>query len=475
MASIYWHDYETTGTDPAWDRPLQFAGLRTDEDLNVVGEPLVIYCKPPRDRLPHPIACLITGITPQQAEREGVAEPDFIARVHQELSQPGTCGAGYNSLRFDDEVTRHALYRNFFDPYEREWRNGNSRWDIIDMLRLTRALRPEGIQWPDHEDGGPSFRLEDLTAANGLAHQQAHDALSDVEATIALARLVRDRQPRLYRYVYETRFKHRVAALVDPIGRRPFLHVSGRLPRENGYTALMIPLCQHPTNRNSVICFNLMGNPRVLLEQDAETIRQGVFTRAEDLEEGDERIPIKAVQLNRCPVVATPKLLDGQAATRLGIDVTRCEKNWRLLKEADIGAKLASVFEGSAAWSQGPKDVEADLYGGFLPDADKPLLAAVRAASNGELATGSFPFSDRRYRELLLRYKGRYHPEALTEDEQHHWQEYRERAINEPGPGRLGLEEYFAELDQLEETRASDRDLRIIAALRAWGDELVAL
>ncbi|MGH8474260.1 MAG: exonuclease domain-containing protein, partial [Methylococcales bacterium] len=127
--TLYWHDYETFGTDPAWDRPAQFAGLRTGEDLEIIAEPLVLYCKPADDMLPNPEACLITGITPQLASRKGLPEADFIAAIHEQLAQPATCGAGYNSLRFDDEVTRNCLYRNFYDPYAREWQHGNSRWD----------------------------------------------------------------------------------------------------------------------------------------------------------------------------------------------------------------------------------------------------------------------------------------------------------------------------------------------------------
>ncbi|MBT3411535.1 MAG: exodeoxyribonuclease I, partial [Halieaceae bacterium] len=203
--TFYWHDYETFGADPSRDRPVQFAGLRTDADLNPIGEPLVIYSRPANDFLPHPQACLVTGITPQKALAEGLPEAEFIRLIHAELAAPGTCGVGYNSLRFDDEVSRYTLYRNFYDPYGREWQNGNSRWDIIDMVRACYALRPEGIEWPLREDGQPSFRLEALTAANGIAHEAAHDALSDVHATIAMARLIKTKQPRLYDYV----LKHR--------------------------------------------------------------------------------------------------------------------------------------------------------------------------------------------------------------------------------------------------------------------------
>ena len=166
--TLYWHDYETFGADPARDRPAQFAGQRTDLDLNPVGEPLVVYCKPASDMLPQPEACLVTGITPQLAFQQGIIEAEFIAQIHKELAKPNTCTVGYNNLRFDDEFTRYTLYRNFYDPYAREYRNNNSRWDIIDMARMCYALRPAGIEWPKDEEGVPSFKLENLTQANGL-------------------------------------------------------------------------------------------------------------------------------------------------------------------------------------------------------------------------------------------------------------------------------------------------------------------
>ena len=156
--TFFWHDYETFGTDPKRDRPVQFAGVRTDAELNIIEEPVMLYCAPSDDIVPNPEACLITGITPQHALEEGVCEAQFIRRIHDELSRPGTCGVGYNSIRFDDEVTRYTLYSNFYDPYAREWQNGCSRWDIMDMLRLTRALRPDGIVWPTYEDGSPGLK-----------------------------------------------------------------------------------------------------------------------------------------------------------------------------------------------------------------------------------------------------------------------------------------------------------------------------
>ncbi len=472
MNSIFWHDYETTGIDPALDRPLQFAGIRTDEALNLIDEPITLYCQPSRDTLPHPRACLITGITPQEAARKGVIEPEFIGAIQQQLSRPGTCGAGYNSIRFDDEVTRYCLYRNFHDPYEREWKNGNSRWDIIDMLRLTRALRPEGIVWPDHDDGSPSFRLEQLTAANGIRHEAAHDALSDVHATIAMARLVRQRQPRLYDYVYQHRWKYKVAGLLDVRRRTPVLHVSSRLPRENGYTALMMPLALHPTNKNAVIAFNLNTDPQPLLQLGPDEIRERLFTATGQLRDGEERIALKAIHSNHCPVVATAKLLTPAIATRLGIDLGHCEHHRQRLQGADLTAKLAAVFSRDS--NLPAQDVERALYDGFAPDQDRPLLAQVRDASAEQLANENFIFSDQRYRELLFRYRARYFPQSLSDEEQHQWQEFRFQRLSEGGGGVLSLEQYYRELDAIAAgEELTDRDRSILEALAAWGDQIL--
>lgn len=471
MNTLYWHDYETTGVDPARDRPLQFAGVRTDEELNIIGAPLTLYCQPGFDTLPHPVASLITGITPQLALEKGVPEPEFINKIVAQLGEPGTCGVGYNSIRFDDEITRHTLYRNFHDPYEREWRQGNSRWDVIDMLRLTRALRPEGIVWPNREDGSPSFKLEDLSAANGLEHVAAHDALSDVMATIALARLVRERQPKLYQYVYQNRLKGAVEDLINLAGRQPFLHVSSRLPREHGYIGLMLPLARHPVNKNEIITFNLSVDPRPLIELDAEAIRTRVFTATDQLPEGTERIPLKGVHVNRSPVVATAKLLDEPAAQRLGIDLGACERHWQLLRDHDLRAKLAVVY------APGDRPVNSDpelaLYQGFLPNQDKSLLARVRQASGSELANTNFVFKDNRYGELLFRYRARHYPQTLSADERGRWQETVRARLTDDAGGFLTLQSYGRELDRLQSVPdISTRDRGILTELRVWGQEL---
>src|SRR3546814_14818171 len=126
-ASFLFYDLETFGTDPRRSRIAQFAAIRTDAQLNEVQAPVEFFVKPADDLLPSPMATLVTGITPQDALRDGVTEAEAFARIFEEMARPETCTLGYNSLRFDDEFVRHGLFRNFRDPYEREWRGGHSR------------------------------------------------------------------------------------------------------------------------------------------------------------------------------------------------------------------------------------------------------------------------------------------------------------------------------------------------------------
>src|ERR1700710_2652 len=281
--TFYWHDYETFGRIPKRDRPSQFAGVRTDADLNESGDALMQYCQPAPDYLPEPGACLLTGITPQLCLARGVPEHEFANAIEHEFAQPCTVGVGYNSIRFDDEVTRHLFWRNLIDPYGREWQNECGRWDLLDVVRVTWALRPEGIVWPLHPDGKPSFKLEHLTTANHIVHAAAHDALSDVRATIAMARLIKKQQPRLWDFCLKLRSKHEVVREMG-VGK-PFLHISGMYGTERGCMAVVWPIAPHPTNKNEIVVWDLSVDPSELFTPNVEQIRARMFTRSEDLPE----------------------------------------------------------------------------------------------------------------------------------------------------------------------------------------------
>lgn len=476
--TLYWHDYETSGIDPRRDRPVQFAGLRTDLDLNPIGEPLTLYCRPARDVLPVPEACLVTGITPQQALERGMCEAEFIAAIHRELSQPCTCALGYNTLRFDDEVTRNTLYRNFYDPYEREWRNGNSRWDLIDTVRAAAALRPDGIEWPRDAQGRPSFRLEALTAANGIAHEGAHDALVDVRATLSLARLIRARQARLYHFLWRNRGKREAASLLNMGEMEPVLHVSEKYSADHYCLAVVVAVARHPDNSNGVIVYDLSVDPSPLLDLDEGEIRARLYTPVRDLPDGVERIPLKTVHLNRCPVLAPMNVLRTGDVERLGLDLERYQKHLGLIRQArGLESKLVRVF--GAPVPERPDDDDPDLMiyrGGFFGDADRHRMAQVRELSPDELARRHFDFDDPRLPEMLFRYRARNWPETLSEDEARRWEVFRRQRLTEPGHGAsVTLTEYEERLNCLaEDPRITTDKLALLASLRAWEQEIIS-
>ena len=472
--SFFWHDYETFGRVPRRDRPAQFAGVRTDADLNEIGEPVNIYCQPPLDRLPDPESCLLTGITPQVCAAQGLAEHAFANAVLGELGQPGTVGVGYNSIRFDDEVSRHLFWRNLIDPYGREWQNGCGRWDLLDVVRCAYALRPDGLQWPKHEDGRVSFKLEQLSAANGLAHEAAHDALSDVRATIALARLIRQQQPRLFDFCLKLRRKEAVWA---EIGQgKPFLHISGMYPADRGCIGLVWPLAPHPTNKNELIVWDLAHDPAELLTQDADTLRQRLFTRNDEMPEGMTRLPVKTIHVNKSPVViGNLKTLSPAMAKRWGLDLDAGLRHaaWAQAHGGDLGVLPWDAVFARPAQASDP-DVDEDLYGGFIGGNDRRTLERLRALDGAGLAQRQPSFDDTRLAELFWRYRARNWPASLQADEPARWEQHRHAQLFDGAGGGLTLAEFQSRIDALAEQLGDDdeRGQDILAALVDWAEQI---
>ncbi len=472
--TFFWHDYETFGRVPRRDRPAQFAGLRTDTDLNEVGPPLMVYCQPAPDFLPDPEACLLTGILPQACLEQGVSEQQFAAQIEAALAEPGTVGVGYNSIRFDDEVTRHLFWRNLIDPYAREWQNECGRWDLLDVGRCAYALRPEGIQWPLHDDGRPSFKLEHLTAANGLSHEAAHDALSDVRATIALARLLKTAQPKLFDFCLKLRKKEAVWAEIG-VGR-PFLHVSGMYGPERGCIALVWPLAPHPSNKNELIVWDLASDPAELLTLNAAAIRARLFVKQEDLPEGQSRLPIKTIHINKSPVViGNLKTLSPAMAERWGLDMAQGLQHAQLLMEKGrlLDGLWGDVFKREA--TGGKPDVDEDLYGGFIGPEDRRALQRLRGMSPEQMAQraqeGKLAFVDERLGELVFRFRARNWPESLSEPEQLRWQNHCAARLHQGEAGAQTLAAFFEQIDQLNES-ADERGQDILAALYDYAEQI---
>lgn len=473
-ASFLFYDLETFGKDPRTTRIAQFAAIRTDADLNEIDHPISVYVKPADDLLPSPGATLVTGITPQQALREGINEATAFALIQEEMARPGTCSLGYNSLRFDDEFVRFGLFRNFYEPYDREWRGGNSRWDLLDVLRLAHALRPGGLTWPLNEKGEPSFKLEHLADANGVREGDAHEALSDVRALIGLARKLKCAQPRLWDYALRLRDKRFAASLIDVVAMTPVLHVSQRYPANRLCAAPVLPIARHPRIDNRILVFDLTQDPRLLLESDADDIAATLYLPAAQLPHGIQRVALKELHLNRCPALMAWHHLRQPDFVRLGLDPAVVESRTRQLQA--IGPALAEKVRAVFAKEEKrtPSDVDASLYDGFLAEGDKRLLQDVRTTPPEALGQRTLPFRDARLPELLFRYRARNWPETLSTEERERWDDYRRQRLRGPG----GLSEYTfesvrRELAELRDQKGLDpRKRDLLDQVEVWTNTL---
>jgi exodeoxyribonuclease-1 len=471
--TLLWHDYETFGLDPRWDRPSQFAAIRTDLDFNQIGESMMWYCRPADDYLPSPSACLVTGVTPQKCLQEGVPEVEFMALINEQMSKPGTCSLGYNSLRFDDEFTRFGLYRNLFDVYAREWQGGNSRWDLIDLVRTAAAIRPEGINWPRNEAGELVLKLDRLAPANGIEHADAHDALADVRATIELARLLKKSQPRLYNYVFQLKHKAQVWGQLDLQMRKPVLHVSSTYGRENGYLSLVGAFAKHPSNNNAVLVFDLRQDPRIWQGYSSAQLQELLFSRKDLLPVDALRPAVKEIQVNKCPVVSPLQTLSDEQATSFSVDKTQCLKHLQYLRE-DLN--LCEAL--SQAYSNRPDfpvvDPDAGLYGGgFFNDKDRKLMEKVHQSDPSIWSEGEFSFTDNRLEAMLFRLKARNYPHLLSGDEMQAWEAFRsERLLDASASGARTYEHFAKELNELGQKIKDPAQIAILEELHMYAESI---
>ncbi len=473
IMTYYFYDLETSGIDPKWQRIMQFAGIRTDENFNPIGEPHNILVTLTDEILPDPEAIMITGITPQKTLQEGITESAFLEIINKEVFVPNTVMLGFNSIRFDDEFMRYSLYRNYYDPYEREWKDNMSRWDILDLVRMTRALRPDGIEWPFDHNGEPTNRLELLAKANNISHESAHDALSDVQATISLAKLIAAKQPKLYNHLLEYRNKKKLATLIDAKNPQPFVHTSGMLSSEHQKTSVVIPIAPHPTNSNAVLVYDLRYSPDKWQELDSDEIRERAFmSRQERSKRQLDRLPIKAIHLNKSPAVAPLGVLDAASQERINLTLDQVNTHLAQLRNTEgFGERVFTAFEGS----DHPEidDVDGQLYGGFVNDNDKRIMQQVRNRNQDELSDWNPNFNDERMAQLLLKYKARNFPKSLSPEERSLWEQYRAKrlATNKHG---LGFKGFFTRLQKIaEQDNLTPEKQFLIEELKLYAESLM--
>ena len=469
--TFYFYDTETSGLNPKWQRIMQFAGIRTDEDFNEIGEPHNWLVKLTPEILPDPEAILVTGITPQKTLEAGYSEPEFVEKLMREVFTHGTVALGYNSVRFDDEFVRYTLYRNFFDPYEREWSDDRGRWDLVDLVRMTRALRPDGIEWPTSSEGRATNRLEKLSVANGIAHDDAHDALSDVRATIGIAKLIKDKQPKLYSHLAGLRDKKAVAQLLKANDGKPLVHSSSKFSSDFLGTSVVVVLAPHPSNPNAVLAFDLRHSPKEFAYMKPDELAELAFTPYRQLAEQEKtRLPVKAIHLNKSPALAPIGVLDEDSQERIGLTLKKVEAHLKELNAIEgFGDRVAQAWDSSEFEEE--EDVDTQLYGGFLNDGDRKLLQQVRNRGADDLADYHPNFSDERMTELLLRYKAKHFPSSLSDKEKQLWEQYRsQRLSGSVGPN--GMQSYMTRLAKLAEERTDEQSRFLLEELQLYAESV---
>lgn len=464
--TFFFYDLETSGLRAREDRIMQFAGQRTDMDLKPIGEPINVLVRLADDTLPSPSASLVTGITPQATKADGLSEAEFCKLFSEEIATPDTIILGFNNVRFDDEFIRHTLWRNFYDPYEWAWSDGRSRWDMLDVVRMTRALRPSGIKWPVDSEGRPTNRLELLTKENGLMHSKAHDALSDVEALIAVAQLIKQKQPQLFSYLLKLRDKKEVQKLVSLDEKQPFVYVSGRYNSEFQKATVAFPLTTGA--HGAVVVFDLRYDPSPFVGLSSKDLAKKIYATWEE-QKADEfvALPTKVLHTNRCPAVAPLSVLAAEDGwKKISLDQTTIKKNMDLLlAHPDFAERLREIYENRPEYKKLP-DPEAQLYDSFLVDKDKLRVDAVRNADEKQLADFHPEFQDERLPELLVHYKARNFPKSLSKDEQESWQTWRRQHLEGQLPN------FAKSLEQLMKT-ASEKDQFVLQELQLWAESIL--
>lgn len=466
-SSFFFYDLETSGLNPFEDRIMQFAGQRTDMNLNPVGDSINILIKLSDDTLPSPDAILVTGITPQQTTADGYTEAEFARMLHEEICQPDTVMVGFNNIRFDDEFIRMLFWRNFYDPYEWCWKDGRSRWDMLDVVRMTRALRPEGIEWPVDETGKATNRLELITKLNGVEHAKAHDAESDIHATIAVARLIKEKQPRLFEYLLKLRDKREVMKLVNLEERRPFVYTSGRYDAEHDKTTVAFPLTQ---GRNgNIAVYDLRYDPSEFVGMNQKQLASLMFASWEERKADDfKKLPVKEMQYNRAPAVAPLDVLrQGDGWNRIHLDEQTIERHKEILLAApQFAENIRSLLEGRPAYKKNT-DAEGQLYDGFIDGKDKLRIEVVRNASAEDLADFHPDFDDERLAPLLLRYKARNFPQSLSESEAITWEQWRGERVKKQLPA------FMRSLQRLASSSTKATDQYLIQELQLWAESII--
>lgn len=452
MRNVF-YDYETSGLSRSFDQVFSFGAVVTDENFNLIEDPIELHCRPRPDILPSPKAMLVNRLDLEMLSSNGLTEYEFARRIHDVFTkETNTCIFGYNSKKFDDSFTEFLFYRNLLPPYEWRFRNGNSSADLIELFRFAHSFgRLGGLSCLD-ENNRLSFKLEDLAKRNLTDISIAHDALSDAMTTQRLCKELKSRSTKLFEFGLGMRSFNR--ANEELVKRKQFLHSDVSYGAEKNNLALLTFIANHPHIPKRVIAWRLDKDPRE------------VFALSIDDLKADRKLRFDAgfveLKVNRGPMIVAHN--EAFSSQLIGFD--HAEDNFQFVTENLESLQEIASQVNSSSYSPS-EDVDNALYdSSFFDEFD----ANQRYISDFHEAPNSFnlgKFTNSRFTKLGLRIRARNMPEHLTETQKVRFKQFvADRLSSENSLGWRTAKEFYEEIAEIKELEniASD-DLEIIDKL----------
>lgn len=457
------YDLETTGLEKAFDQIVQFAAIHTDDDLQIRGT-INLRCRRLPEIVPSPSAMMVTRIDPDHLENQALSHYQMLQEIQTWLQQrtPATF-VGHNSLEFDERFLRLALFRSLCDPYLTSI-GGNIRGDIMLLAQAVFHHDPDSIQVPINR-GLLNFKLGDLVRANGLRfpEQAAHEALADINATLELARYLRDRAPIIWNQMIDNTKSVQIDEL---LATHPFVYLSAiYFGRPYGY--VVAEVARNLNNPKEVALFDLNHDPRPYLDMSVPDLVR-TFGRSPKV--------FRVVRSNGQPILMPPS----HPGQHIRGEILRDE----LYRERAALIREHQAFQQnvSEALSQRyePADpspyVEERLYEGFIGNEDKALMQSLRAQDWPERNRTIQRLNDDRLRELGQRLICTEAPDVAGDEAFHNfnqWVAYR-RTTADSVPW-LTAQRALVEIDDLARTYPDDQDRinKIRSYITQLADEVI--
>lgn len=385
--SFIFYDTETTGTHTAFDQILQFAAIYTDEELNEI-ERFEIRCRLLPNIVPSPGAMRVTRLKVSQLTDTTLpSHYEMMCSIRQKLLEwsPSTF-LGYNTIKFDENLLRQAFYQTLHPLYLTNTL-GNSRTDIMRIAQAASVYAPGALVIPNNADGKPNYKLDRLAPANGFEHEDAHEALSDVEATLHIAKLILKRSPDVWSAFMRFSTK---AAVADYASNEQAFCLT-EFYYGDAYSWLVAPLGASAMNSSEFYVYNLGVDPNSL----SSLKNTELIARLNTLPK-----PVRTIRTNAAPMIFS---LDDAPHSASGKSLSQEELDRRVsILEADLALKkrLITVFEQTKQeWPASPH-VEEQIYNGFYQRDDEELREAFHTVDWTKRKELVERFEDQRLKKL---------------------------------------------------------------------------